>query len=144
MARALDNVFQMDRAKLMKLITNGLVLAVLGLAIMIASKTIAVNASSIFAPIDTENTLNYFNNFYGYAEWLARDTQLTQSQSWLVAAMYLVKTVGQIALLFGLLLALVGLLGSAINPQNDDKMRLVCMITCAVLIFVLFYGFFGV
>jgi hypothetical protein len=141
MPRAFDSVFQMDRVKLLKLITSGLVLAVLGLAIMMATNTIISGAPSLFSAINNENTLNFYNNLYGYAEWAERNLQSTQSQNWLVAAMWLLKAVGQIALLFGLLIALIGLFGSAINPQTDDKMRLVCMITGCVLLFVMFFNF---
>jgi hypothetical protein len=134
----------MDRVKLMKLITSGLAMAIMGLAIMIASNTIRAGAPSLFTAINNENTLNFLSNFYGYAEYAERSLQSTQAQYWLVAAMYLIKAIGQIALLFGLLLALVGLLGSAISQQNEDKMRLVCMIASCVLIFVLFMGMLSI
>jgi hypothetical protein len=144
MPRALDGVFQMDRVKLMKLITTGLALAVVGLAIMIASNTIRTGAPSLFIAINNENTLNFLSNFYGYAEYAERALSSTQAQYWLVASMYLVKAIGQVALLFGMLLALVGLLGSAISQQNEDKIRLVCMIASCVVIFVMFTGMLGI
>jgi hypothetical protein len=151
MPRALDGVFQMDKVKLMKLITSGLVLAVVGLAIMIATNTIRTMATgsgptnnALYNVLMTENNLNFWNNLYGYAEWAERSTSISQSVTWIVAACYLLKAIGQIALLFGMLLALIGLLGSAINPQNEDKMRLVCMITGCVIIFVMFMGMISV
>jgi hypothetical protein len=134
----------MDRVKLMKLITTGLALAVVGLAIMIASNTIRTGAPSLFIAINNENTLNFLSNFYGYAEYAERALSSTQAQYWLVASMYLVKAIGQVALLFGMLLALVGLLGSAISQQNEDKIRLVCMIASCVVIFVMFTGMLGI
>lgn len=140
MPRSLDTAFQMDRAKLLKFITSGLFMAIVGLATMIASNTIRAAAPSLFTAINNENTLNFYNNLYGYAEYAERSLQSTQSQYWLVAGMYLIKAIGQIALLFGMLIALVGLLGSAFNPQNEDKMRLVCLIASCVVIFVMFTG----
>ncbi len=148
MARAVDNVFQMDRTKLVKLIVNGLVLAIIGFAIMLACKTIQSAATgtsgALVTALGNENSANFWSNLYGWAEYVERNAQITQSLNWMVVACLLLKAIGQIALVFGLLIALIGLLGSAINPQNDDKMRLVCMITGCVLIFVIFYNFISV
>ncbi len=137
-----DNVFQTDGAKLLRYITTGLVLAVIGLAIILAGDTIRNSTTSLFNAIAYENQLNFWSSFISYAEYLERSTQATQAGYWITATCYLLRAVGQVAVVFGLVLALLGFLGCAFNSQNEDKMRLVCLISSCVIIFVLFYAMF--
>ncbi|MEX2682023.1 MAG: hypothetical protein Q6373_010505 [Candidatus Sigynarchaeota archaeon] len=142
-----DNVFQTDGARLLKYITSGLVMAAVGLAIMIATNSIRSSMTGTYnlvTVMTTENQLNFWSNFIGYAEYMERQTQITQAVNWIVAACFLIKAVGQIAVVFGLVIALLGFLGCAFNSANEDKMRLVCMISGCVIIFVLFMGLISV
>lgn len=140
-----DNVFQTDGAKLLKYITTGLLLAGVGIAIMIASNTIRVQAwpstsYSFYNILVYENNLNFWSSFYGYAQYIERGTQITQGLHWLYISCVLIKAVGQIIVVFGLIIALLGFLGCAFNHNNEDKMRLACLIASCVILFVMFYG----
>ncbi|MBN2153122.1 MAG: hypothetical protein JW839_16840 [Candidatus Lokiarchaeota archaeon] len=143
-----DNVFQMDGVKLLRFITTGLILAAVGLAIILASGSIRTAMTSgtynLYSAITYENQLNFWSGFISYAEYVERGSQLTQGMNWLFATLLLLRAIGQVAVVFGLILALLGFLGCAFNTQNEDKMRLVCMISGCVIIFVLFMGILGI
>jgi hypothetical protein len=144
MPRMVDTIFKMDREKLLKTITSGITLAIMGLAIMVVSNTVRNGLPSLANALGQENSLNFWSSFYGYAEYAARAAQLNQAQYWIVATCYFIKAVGQVALLLGILFALLGFLGSAFNKDNEDKVRLVCLIAGCVLLFVVFYGMLNV
>nr|MDO8084638.1 hypothetical protein [Candidatus Sigynarchaeum springense] len=137
-----DNVFQTDGARLLKYITTGLFLAAVGLAIILAGDSTRSSLTSVFNAIDYENRLNFWSSFISYAEYVERGTQATQASYWITATCWLLRAVGQIAVVFGLIIALLGFLGCAFNSANEDKMRLVCLISSCVIIFVLFYTMF--
>jgi hypothetical protein len=135
-----DNAFQTDGAKLLKYITTGLLLAAVGIVVIIVGNTIRTGSTSLFNAINYENNLNFWSSFISYSEYLERSNQSTQAGYWITAATYLFKAVGQIAVVFGLILALLGFLGCAFNHNNEDKMRLVCLIASCVILFVMFTG----
>jgi hypothetical protein len=137
MPRFVDGLQEVDKAKLLRLIIYGLILTVVGLSIMMVCRSISMGAADWVIIQDTENQMNFWNNMYGINEFNARASDIDQTANWMRFQSYIFGAVGRVALNFGMLMAMIGLFGFAINKVADDKTRLVCLVTACAVLFAL-------
>lgn len=138
----LDTLPQVDKAKAMRLLIFGLILTIIAVTILLASRTVSAGATNWQNLAQQENSLNFWSGLYGSTEYAQRNNEILLTVYWMRHQATIFSVVGRIGMNVGLLMMILGFIFLAMNNTIDEKTRHVFLIVGAALVLIVMFGVF--
>ena len=133
---------QVDKARAIRLVVFGLVLALVGMAILMVSQSIAGASTPWGNMASQENEMNFWNGLYGNTEYEMRQAEITRTMNLMALQLFIFAPIARVAMSFGLGLLVLGFVFLAMDATVDEKSRHVFAIIAAIVVVLLLLSVF--